>query len=227
MKMTPPWPAPLLAAIVACLIPALAHAHAHAEWSCGEDADIAVPAAPSKTDADPGSLMSILPVPEIYKEGTGYPGPVKDKAVKWAKVFEVPSSWLIPLGNVESKWQPMAKNESGATGAMQIKLARAKDLVTWMGRSKWKARQEVQEILAMFWHGLRDDLLNLDLNIMLAAFELHHLRRRFGNDREIVHAAYNQGEGRISRCLARGLPLPARAIEFIARVKRATQRGYT
>ena len=47
--------------------------------------------------------MSILPVPEIYKEGTGYPGPVKDKAVKWAKVFEVPSSWLIPLGNVESK----------------------------------------------------------------------------------------------------------------------------
>ena len=77
MKMTPPWPAPLLAAIIACLIPALAHAHAHAEWSCGEDADIAVPAAPSKTDADPGSLMSILPVPEIYKEGTGYPGPVK------------------------------------------------------------------------------------------------------------------------------------------------------
>ena len=79
----------------------------------------------------------------------------------------------------------------------------------------------------MFWHGLRDDLLNLDLNVMLAAFELHHLRRRFGDDREIVHAAYNQGEGRIARCLENGIPLPPRAVEFIARVRRATQRGYT
>ena len=81
-------------------------------------------------------------------------------------------------------------------------------------------------MLAMFWHGLRNDLLNLDLSIMLAAFELHHLRRRFGNDHEIVSAAYNQGEGRISRCLQKGLPLPARAVEFIARVKRARQLGY-
>ena len=218
---------PLLAALVACTIPTYAHAHAHAEWSCGEDTDIAVPVDPAETADDPGSRMSILPATESYEEGVGYPIPFRDKAVKWARVFEVPSSWLIPLGDVESKYQPMAKNKSGATGALQIKLARAKDLVTWMNRSKWRTHQKVQEILAMFWHGLRDDLLNLDLNVMLAAFELHHLRRRFGNDREIVHAAYNQGEGRIARCLENGIPLPPRAVEFIARVRRATQRGYT
>ena len=216
MKMTPPT---LPAVLILGAILAPFRADAPIEDHARQDPSVAM--------AVSRSLMSMLPIPEIYEVGMGYPGPFKTKAVKWARVFEVPSSWLIPLGYVESKYQPMAKNPSGATGATQIKLARAKDLVAWMEKSKWKAHQEVQEILAMFWHGLRNDLLNLDLNIMLAAFELHHLRRRFGNDREIVHAAYNQGEGRISRCLARGLPLPARAIEFIARVERARQRGYT
>ena len=238
MKMTPP---SLLAILTACAIPArssadsLPEGHAYA-YDHGHDPsglickadipdlpDVIDPPEPA-TASDP--LASTLPPTEIYVEGVEYPGTVRDRAVKWAKIFEVPPSWLIPLGYVESKNQPAAQNKSGATGALQIKLARARDLVTWMNRSKWKAHQEVQAILSMFWHGLRNDLLNLDLNIMLAAFELHHLRRRFGNDREIVHAAYNQGEGRISRCLARGLPLPARAREFISRIGMARQRGY-
>jgi soluble lytic murein transglycosylase-like protein len=216
MKMTPPL---LLAILGLALILAPARANAPVEEYARQDPALAI--------AVSESLMSMLPIPEIYEEGMAYPGPFKDKAMKWAKIFEVPSSWLIPLGYVESKYQPLAKNPSGATGAVQIKLARAKDLVAWLGRSKWRAHQEVQAILAMSWHGLRDDLLDLDLNVMLAAFELHHLRRRFGDDREIVHAAYNQGEGRIARCLERGLPLPDRAIEFIARVERARQRGCT
>ena len=182
---------------------------------------IALPALP------PGSLMSTPPPPEVYLEDMAYPESVRDKSVKWARVFEIPSSWLIPLGYVESKNQPLAKNKSGATGAMQFKLARAKDLVTWISRSKWRAHQGVQTVLAMFWHGLRNDLLNLELNVMLAAFELHHLRRRFGNDLQIVMAAYNQGEGAISRCLKQEKTFPARAIEFITRVRRAQQLGYT
>ena len=216
MRMTPP---SLLAILALCPLIIPSRADAPASDHARQDPYLAMKMSES--------LMSMLPIPEIYEEGMGYPATFKDKATTWTKIFEVPSSWLIPLGYVESKYQPMATNKSGATGATQIKLARAKDLVTWLGRSKWRTHQKVQEILAMFWHGLRNDLLNLDLNIMLAAFELHHLRRRFGNDREIVHAAYNQGEGRISRCLERGLPLPARAIEFIARVERARQRGCT
>ena len=171
--------------------------------------------------------MSMLPAPEAYERGGEYPGPVREKATKWSGIFGIPSSWLIPLGHVESHNQPMAQNKSGATGAAQIKLARARDLVAWLSRSKWKTHLMVQGILVSFWHGLRDDLLNLDLNIMLAAFELHHLRQRFGNHPNIIYAAYNQGEGRISRCLERRQPLPPRAIEFIQRVVRAKQQGYT
>ena len=182
---------------------------------------IALPALPA------GSLMSMTPPPEVYSEDVAYPESVRNKAVKWAKVFEIPSSWLIPMGYVESNNQPLATNKSGATGALQIKLMRATDLVTWISRSKWKTHQGVQTILAMFWHGLRNDLLNLDLNVMLAAFDLHHLRRRFGNNQQIVMSAYNQGEGCISRCLKQEKTFPARAIEFITRVRRAQQRGYT
>ena len=182
---------------------------------------IALPALPA------GSLMSMPPPPEIYSERMAYPESVRNKAVKWSKVFEIPPSWLIPLGYVESKNQPLAENKSGATGALQIKLARARDLVTWISRSKWRSHQEVQAILAMFWHGLRNDLLNLELNVMLAAFELHHLRRRFGNDQQIVMAAYNQGEGCITRCLRQARIFPAKALEFITRVRRAQQLGYT
>jgi soluble lytic murein transglycosylase-like protein len=225
MQVNSPWTALLLALLLSILAALVTlstcssstydHAYAHAQDK-----------QPCESDLPGEPLMSSLPLPEIYEVGVEYPSLVREKAVKWAKVFEVPASWLISLGYVESRNQPLAKNKSGATGAIQIKPARAKDLVTWLSRSKWKAHQMVQEILLTFWHGMSNDLLNLDLNVMLAAFELHRLRRRFGDNHEIVHAAYNQGEGRISRCLAKGLPLPPRAIEFIARVRRARQLGY-
>ena len=148
MKMTPPL---LPAILILCSILAPFRSDAPTSDHPRQDPSLAMEVSES--------LMSVLPIPEIYEEGVGYPGPFKDKAVKWAKVFEVPSSWLIPLGYVESKYQPLAKNPSGATGAAQIKLARARDLVTWMGRSKWKANQEVQEILAQrepIYRGIAD-----------------------------------------------------------------------
>ena len=222
MRTTPLWMALALASLATCVV----SIHAHASVADGPACRIGIPELPEST-LPPEPLVSSLPALENYEVGVEYPSSVRDRAMRWAKVFEVPASWLISLGYVESRNQPMAKNESGATGALQIKLARARDLVTWIGRSKWRAHQGVQEILARFWNGMRDDLLNLDLNIMLAAFELHHLRRRFGNDHHVISAAYNQGEGCIARCLERGLPLPARALEFIARLERAKQQGYT
>ena len=243
MRTTPLWMALALASLATCVV----SIHAHAGIADSPACRIGIPELPEST-LPPEPLVSSLPallrllapassglwrvsrlnkaLDENYEVGMEYPSSVRDRAVRWAKVFEVPASWLISLGYVESRNQPMAKNESGATGALQIKLARARDLVTWIGRSKWKVHREVQEILSRFWGGMRDDLLNLDLNIMLAAFELHHLMRRFGRDHQVVSAAYNQGEGRIARCLERGLPLPARALEFLARLERARQQGY-
>ena len=170
--------------------------------------------------------MCALPAEERYERGTEYPGSVREKSIRWAKVFGIPAAWPISQAYAESRNRPTVKNRSGATGVMQIKLSRAKDLVIWLRRSKWKTDRMVQEVLGRAWHGLRDDLLDMDLNIMLACFDLHHLSRRFGHDHRVVAAAYNQGEGRIRRCISAGIPFPPRAVEYLARVEDAKRQGY-
>jgi soluble lytic murein transglycosylase-like protein len=156
-----------------------------------------------------------------------YPETTRALAKKWAPVFNVPSSWLISQAYTESQNMPLAVNPiSKATGVLQIVHVRAKDLVKWIARSPWKDHPMVSGTLAKHWRGNREDLLNPDLNVMLAAFDLNHLRARFGNNHRLVAAAYNQGEGRISRHLAANIPLPPRAVEYVARVERAKRKGY-
>jgi len=165
--------------------------------------------------------------PETFKQGMEYPDTMRALAEKWATIFGVPSSWLVSQAYIESQNRPLITNaRSGATGVLQIKLVRARDLVKWINRSKWRSHPKVQAMLKAHWHDRREDLFNPDLNTMLASFDLHHLRAKFGNDHNVVAAAYNQGEGRISRHLAAGLPFPPRAIEYVARVERAKRRGY-
>jgi soluble lytic murein transglycosylase-like protein len=170
--------------------------------------------------------MCALPAEIRYERGTEYPGSVREKSIRWARVFGIPASWPISQAYAESRNRPTVKNRSGATGVLQIKLARAVDLVTWLRRSRWGTDGMVREILGRAWHGLRDDLLDMDLNIMLACFDLRHLAGKFGHDHRLVAAAYNQGEGRIGRCLRDGIPFPRRAVEYIARVEDAKRQGY-
>ena len=166
-----------------------------------------------------------------FKPDIAYPDTIRDLSKKWARIFEIPSSWIVSQAYVESRFHPLAENPSSATGVLQIKIARAMDLVKWMQSSKWWAYDLVRETLANHWHGLRSDLLNPDLNVMLAAFDLHHLSRRFGKDHDIVAAAYNQGEGAIARWKVeretnKALPLPPRAAVYVARVRSAKRKGY-
>ena len=162
-----------------------------------------------------------------FKDKMAYPEVVRTLARKWAHVFGIPSSWLRSQAYVESQDHPLAVNpRTGATGLLQIKLIRARDLVKWISQSRWALNSAVQRTLETYWHNLRSDLLAPELNVMLAAFDLHHLRQRFGQNHTLVAAAYNQGEGCIARCLAAGSPLPPRAVEYVARVTRAKRRGY-
>jgi soluble lytic murein transglycosylase-like protein len=170
-------------------------------------------------------VASIMGSP--FKADVEYPNTARTLARKWAHIFGVPSSWIVSQAYVESQFHPLATNpKTGATGLLQIKLVRAYDLVKWISQSKWADSSIVQKTLKTYWHGLRSNLLEPELNVMLAAFDLHHLRQQFGYDHRLVASAYNQGEGTITRCLAAGKPLPPRAIEYVARVERAKKRGY-
>lgn len=147
-------------------------------------------------------------------------------ARKWGPIFDVPISWIVSQAYVESRNRPLAVNpNSHATGVLQILMIRARDLVRWIGRSRWRNHPEVRKVLTL-WKGRRTDLLHPELNVMLAAFDLRHLRDKFGDDHDLVAAAYNQGEGRIARHLAAGVPMPPRAIEYVSRVRRAKRMGY-
>jgi soluble lytic murein transglycosylase-like protein len=184
-------------------------------------------------DEEPKRLSSIyrfekfeICKPVVFKKNTQYPDTIRALAEKWAPVFGVPSSWLISQAYVESKNMPLAQNPSGATGVLQIRFATAKDLVARIAKSKWKNDSRVQKTLAALWHGLRENLLNPDLNVMLAAFYLWHLRSRFGNNHELVAAAYNLGEGKVAKALRNGLPIPLKGQTYVARVIQAKRRGY-
>lgn len=154
------------------------------------------------------------------------PRTVRVAGREWARVFRVPASWIASLAYAESRWCPDATNESGATGLLQVKLSRARDLVRWLRRSAWRGDARVLEVLSR-WRGVREDLLDPGLNVMLAAFDLHRLARKFHRDHDLVMAAYNQGEGVVGRHVERKIPLPPRAVEFIARVRKAREMGYT
>lgn len=155
-----------------------------------------------------------------------YPESVREFAKRWSAVFDVPVAWIVSQAYVESKFKPLAVNPSGATGVLQLKLPRAKDLVRWIGRSKFASNEDVKDVLARKWHGKKDDLLDMELNTMLATFDLRRLRGKFGNDHRIVAAAYNQGEGAVGRALESGKAIPPRGLEYVARVEDAKSRGY-
>jgi soluble lytic murein transglycosylase-like protein len=177
-----------------------------------------------ETSVDPGELGCWQVLPD-YEREVEYARPVREQAVRWGKVFGVPSSWAISQACAESRNRPLASNKSGATGVLQVKLARARDLVRWLKTSSWRADREVLAVLSEMWHGARRDLYQMELNVMLATYDLRHLMGKFGRNHDVVAAAYNQGEGRIARCLAAGKPMPARAVEYVSRVARAKSKG--
>jgi soluble lytic murein transglycosylase-like protein len=202
---------PLLIAVPLVLAAvALSGGRAHASVGSGIDKKKSIRDVDWSNDIDPD---------------TSYPQAARELASKWSEIFDVPSSWIVSQAYVESKFMPLAQNPSGATGILQLKLPTATDVVRWILRSKYRSNPKVVEVLRD-WHGNRQDLLNMELNLMLAAFYMRYLRGKFGNDHRLVAAAYNQGEGAVKRALDSNSPLPPRGLEYVARVEDAKQHGY-
>lgn len=176
-----------------------------------------------EASVDPSRLLCAEPAPSMEER----PADVWEQAARWGKVFGVPRSWITSQARAESRNRPGAVSTAGATGVMQVKLARARDLARWLRSSEFGKLREVADVLAGKWRGLRRDLHDVELCVMLAAYDLRRLVGKFGRDHALVAAAYNQGEGKIGRCLREGRPLPARAVEYVARVMRAKRAGQT
>ena len=125
-------------------------------------------------------------------------------ADKWGNVFSVPPAWIEALTKIESSQIPSKVNlsdrnikQGGAWGLLQITHTTAKDLAEWIARSRRKA---VHDVLKDKWHGAPQDLLDPELNVMLAAYYLGRLRREF-DDFGTVAAAYHQGPATVRKLL--------------------------
>ena len=147
-------------------------------------------------------------------------------ARKWSPLFKVPVAWLRSMAYAESRNVTAAVNKvTGAMGVLQLLPETAKWLVTSLKKSRFATLDVVRETLAKAQDLV--DLLNPDVNVMLSAYYLVLLKNRFGNDHDVVAAAYNAGPNKIAYYVDNGLPLPERSRVYLAMVKDGKRRGYT
>lgn len=135
-------------------------------------------------------------------------------AEKWAPVFNVPLSWIMALAEMESSHIPTkvnmtARHKGGAWGLLQQMADevpyKLKVIRRFYGRRGDKYAKRVRRTLRK-WKGNPKALLDPNLNVMLAAWQLGRLNRVFGGDFAKAFAAYHQGEFAVKRRLRKGHP---------------------
>lgn len=175
---------------------------------------------------------------KMIAPGKPYPLTVKALAEKWGPIFGVDPSWIITLAYIESSYIPDRMNpkaKTGAWGLMQVKFSTALDILRRLKKAPVFKNEKVQKCLKTYWRGQDHDLLNPDLNIMLATFYLALIRKEFGDDFVAAAYAYNQGPGaaRKAKKLASTAPvtpfssnLNAGGQHYVASALSAREKGY-
>jgi soluble lytic murein transglycosylase-like protein len=170
------------------------------------------------------TVKPVIPRSTKPAEKGACPDFVVELAEKWGQVFDVPREWLCSQAYVESKNDPTRINKrTGALGLLQVMPKTALWHISKLARIP---NELIQATLKKLWHGRKSDLLNADLNVMIAAAHMKFLRGIFGNNHDLVAAAYDAGHNRILHLLHNGKPLPQQSRLYIAMVHEAKQRGY-
>jgi soluble lytic murein transglycosylase-like protein len=180
-----------------------------------------------------GALLLISPQahaagrPLLRAPADARPELVNELAHKWSPVFDVPVSWVRSQAYAESRNVLTAENSrTGALGVLQLMPATAMELLTRLMKSKFAKRKDVSSTLKSKWTGKKEDLFDPDLNVMLATFYMRLLKQKFGNNHELVAAAYNAGPGKVSKRLSSGRPLSTESLTYLSMVAEAKNRGF-
>jgi soluble lytic murein transglycosylase-like protein len=113
-----------------------------------------------------------------------------------ARRFGIPEAWIWAVMRVESRGRPGATSPKGAMGLMQLMPD------TWTGL---RAR-----------YGLGSDPYDPRDNILAGAAYLREMHDRYGASGFL--AAYNAGPTRYYAYVARGRPLPAETVAYVAAI---------
>jgi soluble lytic murein transglycosylase-like protein len=177
---------------------------------------------PNPTQASFAKARKLKAAPRGTKEYC--PSYIAELAEKWGSVFGVPRDWICSQAFVESSNDPSKVNHrSGAMGLLQVMPLTA----AWHIENLRKVGNNlVKTTIKRLWKGRPADLLNPDLNIMVAAAHMKFLKKIFGDNHDLVAAAYDAGHNRILKLIREGKPLPQQSRMYIAMVHEAKQRGY-
>ena len=113
-----------------------------------------------------------------------------------ARRFGIPEAWIWSVMRVESAGNPTATSHAGAMGLMQVMPGTYAELRSryWLGPDPYDRRD----------------------NILAGVAYLREMYDRYGPTGML--AAYNAGPGRWEDHLARGRPLPAETVAYMARL---------
>jgi soluble lytic murein transglycosylase len=100
---------------------------------------------------------------------------------QWCVAYNVDPNMAAAVLEAESSGRPRAVSSAGALGLMQLMPPTADELAREIGLGPPS----------------KDDLFDPSLNIRLGVYYLSKLRRRFGDERELVIAAYHAGPTRV------------------------------
>jgi len=175
----------------------------------------------------PGARWHIKPAVATTRAKGAEPELVAALSKKWSPIFDVPVSWLRSQAYVESKNVLDVVNPiTGAAGVLQVLPDTALWLVKSLKKSSYGKLPDVVSTLKK-WRGRPGDLLDAELNVMLAAYYMLVLKRKFGEDHDLVAAAYNIGPSKISYYIRTRRPFPMASRIYLAMVKDAKLRGFT
>jgi soluble lytic murein transglycosylase len=117
-----------------------------------------------------------------------YPIHYRDTIAQVAEQNDLDPYLVAAVARAESGWDPEAISSAGAVGLMQLMPATA----AWIsGLDGWRGGDE-------------PDLTDPEDSLELGAFYLGFLARYFGGDTRKALAAYNAGQGTVSRWLVDG-----------------------
>ncbi len=109
-----------------------------------------------------------------------------------ARNYSLDPALLAAVIYQESKFKADARSQSGAIGLMQLLPDTAKGIALHTGGSAFRV----------------DDLYDPEINVRYGAWYLHHLLRKYGDEKTAL-AAYNAGQDNVDRWLNAG-----RGIQF-------------
>ncbi len=110
-------------------------------------------------------------------------GPYRREVVRWCAEYNVNPGLVSAVIEVESSGRARAVSSSGALGLMQLMPKTAEAMAKELGLPSPS----------------KEDLFGPALNMRLGVYYLSKLRRRFGEEKAFVIAAYHAGPTRVDR----------------------------